>query len=369
MSDNLLELLNGAVGPTLVGQASTFLGESETATRSAVRTALPALLAGVAQQAATPEDASALMSRVKSSAVDSNLLGNLGTLLGSPGSSDALLSSGGTLLQGVFGDRVGSVTDAIASVSGMQSSSVGKLLAISAPAVFAFLKNYVALKWLDAGGLARLLTSQGEFLEGSLDDRITSAMGLGGVGSFLTGLANKAAGVVTGAGTEVASAARSAGDAAARAAETVARTGAQAVSGAAQAVGDVAGKATELATDAGSAVAGTVKQAGAAVTGAAKEAGAAAAGVARAAVDTAGEVAEKATGTAKAAGSEALSTVKSAGATVEEVATKTARVAEKAGKGAYEALEKAVESEAPGLKKYVPWIAAGIIILLLLLIF
>jgi hypothetical protein len=201
MAVNLLEMLQGSVGPTLAREASRYLGESETATRSAVGAALPALLAGLAQQGSTSSGAAELFRTLTGSRIDTGFMNNLGGMLA--GGDKSVLSLGGTLLSSLFGDRTGAMTSAISSISGMKSSSVSTLLALAAPAVLSFLKSYLLQNKLDVGGLASLLGGQREHLRSALDDRITSALGFASPSAFLSSLTAQATGAAERVGSGV----------------------------------------------------------------------------------------------------------------------------------------------------------------------
>ena len=201
MAVNLLEMLQGSLGPTLAREASRYLGESETATRSAVGAALPALLAGLAQQGSTSSGAAELFRTLTGSRIDTGFMNNLGGMLA--GGDKSVLSLGGTLLSSLFGDRTGAMTSAISSISGMKSSSVSTLLALAAPAVLSFLKSYLLQNKLDVGGLASLLGGQREHLRSALDDRITSALGFASPSAFLSSLTAQATGAAERVGSGV----------------------------------------------------------------------------------------------------------------------------------------------------------------------
>jgi hypothetical protein len=216
MSDNLLSLAQQALGTDFSRLAGQFLGESESATQSAMRSLLPAVMGMVAQKGATPQGASSLLSQLGSSGLDANLLGNVAGLLGGgQGSMQSLLKLGtDTLVPALFGDKAAPLVSSLSSAAGLKTSSATNLVAMVVPMIFAFLKKYIGEKKLDAGGLASLLGGQGSFLANALDSRITSALGFASPGAFLGGLGGAAtdaakragAAVATGAGT-VASAA------------------------------------------------------------------------------------------------------------------------------------------------------------------
>ena len=201
MAVNLLEMMQGSLGPTLAREASRYLGESETVTRSAIGAAVPALLAGLVQQGSTSTGAAELFRTLTGSRIDTGFMNNVGGMLA--GGDKSVLSLGGTLLSSLFGDRTGAVTSAIGSISGMKNSSVSTLLTLAAPAVLSFLKSYILQNKLDVGGLASLLGGQREHLRSGLDDRITSALGFASPSAFLSSLTAQAAGAAERVGSGV----------------------------------------------------------------------------------------------------------------------------------------------------------------------
>jgi outer membrane protein OmpA-like peptidoglycan-associated protein len=220
MAVNLLEMLQSSIGPSLVSAASTYLGESETTTRSALGAAMPALLASLAQQGSTAAGASQLYRTITAPEVDTGLLGNLGAWLGGrkAGSAPSLAE---TALGSLFpGQKATALAGAIGAISGMKSSSVTGLLGLAAPVLFAFLKNFLTQGKMDAGGLASLLSGQHQYLEKGLDDRVAGALGFGSVGAFVSSLSSGVMGQAAGAAGRVTGAARDAARGATEAAGT-----------------------------------------------------------------------------------------------------------------------------------------------------
>ena len=190
MSDNLLALAQQALGTDFSSLAGQFLGESESATQSAMRGLLPAVLGMVAQKGATAQGASSLLAQLGNSGLDANLLGNVAGMLGGGNASvQSLLKLGSeTLVPALFGDKAGPLVSSLSSAAGLKTSSATNLIALVVPMIFAFLKKYVGEKKLDAGGLASLLGNQGSFLSNALDSRITGALGFASPAAFLGSL-------------------------------------------------------------------------------------------------------------------------------------------------------------------------------------
>ena len=217
MSANLFELVQGSLGSTLVREASRYIGESENTTKAAVGAALPGILAGIMQQGSTSSGAAELFRSLTGSQIDPALTSKLGGMLASGDKS--VLALGSTLLGSLFGDRTGAMTSAISSMSGMKASSVSTLLALAAPAVFSYLKGYLAQNKLDVGGLVSLLAGQCEHIRSGLDNRLTRALGFTGSGAFLSSMASGFSRQAAGAAERKAGAAQNAGSGVARAGE------------------------------------------------------------------------------------------------------------------------------------------------------
>jgi outer membrane protein OmpA-like peptidoglycan-associated protein len=237
MAIDLLQMMSSTVGQSLVSQAGKFLGVSDATMKSAVDTALPALLGGVMQKASTPSGTSDLMKLLNTPGLDPSVTSNLGAYLGGGEKTNSLLSMGSGLLSSLFGDKQGSLISTIASMLGMKSTAASNLMALAAPMALGFLKNHVTQNRLDAGGLATLLAGQSDFLKSKLDSRITGALGFGSIGSFLSSLTGTAGGAAEAVGTAAGRAYDAVGGAAGRVADTAGAFGRDAASAATGAVG------------------------------------------------------------------------------------------------------------------------------------
>ena len=247
MATDLLELMSSTLGPQLVTRAGSFLGASESSMQGAVNAALPTLLGGVMQKASTPSGATELMKLLQSPQLDPAISGNLGSYLGGGEKTSSLLAQGSELLTSLFGDKLGTLLNALASAFGLKSAAASNLMALAAPMVLGNLKNYVTQNRLDAKGLANLLAGQADYLKPRLDSRITSALGFATPTAFLSslsGAAGRAAGAV--------------GSAAGRAADTVGAAAGHAYTSAGRAA-DAAGAYGSAAVSAAGAAAASTR--------------------------------------------------------------------------------------------------------------
>lgn len=204
MNANLLSLAQNALGGDFAKLAGQFLGESQSATQSAIGSLLPALLGSIAQKGATQQGASSLMSLINGANLDVSSLGNIAGLFAGDGAGvKGLLKAGASLIPALFGDKVGALTNALSSSSGIGGTSASNLLGMAVPLVLTFLKKYIGDKGLNAGSLSSLLAGQGSHLQGALDSRLTGALGFASPAAFLGGLGSQA---VEAAGTAAAAA-------------------------------------------------------------------------------------------------------------------------------------------------------------------
>lgn len=220
MNANLLELAQQALGGDFARLASQFLGESESTTMSAMGGLLPAVLGGIAQKGATPDGAAGLLSLINGANVDTNTLGNVAGLFGNGGAgANALMKSGtANLVPALFGDKASGLVNGLSSMSGVKSSSASNLVAMVVPLILAFLKKFIGEKGLNAASLSSLLSGQGQYLQGSLDSRLTGALGFASPAAFLDKLGGQAVNLSQRAGAAVAGGATAAASAATAAA-------------------------------------------------------------------------------------------------------------------------------------------------------
>ncbi len=156
MAFNILDAAKSFITSDLIGKAAGYLQESESSVGKAVSGLLPASLLGITQKAETG-GGNMIMDLAKQ-AMNSGILGNLGNAF-NPGGGGVPDSSPG-ILHSIFGDKVGSIANAIASFAGIKGSSAASLLGSIAPMVMGFLGKHATENGLSASGLSSLLSNQ-----------------------------------------------------------------------------------------------------------------------------------------------------------------------------------------------------------------
>ncbi|HET9225756.1 MAG TPA: DUF937 domain-containing protein [Thermoanaerobaculia bacterium] len=178
-------------GPRLA-QISQQLGISEQQTREALPAALAALTGAMAQNAAQPQGAQQLSNALNKDH-DGSLLDSLDGFLGGGGN----LGAGASILGHIFGQRQQKVEGNLGRTAGLDSQTMGRLLALLAPIVMAYLGKRQREQQLDPGGLASVLGKERQRIEQVPQARggLGALLDLDGDGQILDDLGNLAGGL------------------------------------------------------------------------------------------------------------------------------------------------------------------------------
>lgn len=163
---SILDMVQQQLGGQGINQISQQIGADPATTQSAIQTALPMLLGGLAQNAAQPGGADALHTALDDhhGTLDSlsgllggamggsqqlggapgNALGGLGGMLGGGGAGGGLAdmiggAMGGKILGHILGGRRTQVEQGVAQQTGLDQQQIGRLLMILAPIVMGVL--------------------------------------------------------------------------------------------------------------------------------------------------------------------------------------------------------------------------------------
>ena len=172
---SMIDQLQQQLGPNVISQLSRQLGVDENQTREAVPAALTALVGGLGREAATPQGVQQLSGALDRDH-DGSILDDLAGFLGQGGAGGL----GEGILKHVLGGRRGQVESQLGQASGLDAAKMGKLLALLAPIVLAYLGKQKRQQGLDSGGL-------GEILSGERQNARQKAQqsGLGGLAGLL----------------------------------------------------------------------------------------------------------------------------------------------------------------------------------------
>ena len=173
MALNIIDLIKGQLGPALISQAASQLGESESGISKAISGLLPAVVGGMANNADQPGVLDSITGAASS--------GMLGNLLG--GSTNNSLIT--TVLTAIFGDKIGGIINAISTFSGVSNNSSTSLLNMVTGATLGSVGKYAADNNLGASGVTSLLHDQ----KGIVSSLLPAGLSLAslGVGNMFDG--------------------------------------------------------------------------------------------------------------------------------------------------------------------------------------
>jgi OmpA-OmpF porin, OOP family len=177
----ILDTVRSLVTPDLLAQASAALGEPQGNVSRGIGAAAPAILAGLLAKSNDTGAMRQIMDLLGDANLGSNLLRNLGAMLGGEGAPRSpLMDLAQRCLSAIFGPQTGSIVSAIASQAGVKPQSASTLLSLAAPLVMSVLGETVKRDGLNAAGLARLLASQKDSILKEAPAGLTGLLGLAG---------------------------------------------------------------------------------------------------------------------------------------------------------------------------------------------
>jgi len=192
MSFNILDAVKGYLTPDTISKVSSFLGESEGGVGKALSGIVPTVLSGFVTKANSGSGSAGDIFDIVQKAHSSGTGGNIGNFLSDGG---GLLNKGLSLVQGLFGDKLGSLMNSISSFAGIKNSSVGSLFSMAGPMVAGLLGKHAADNNLNASGLSSFLGSQKANILGMLPaglSGITGLLGLSKIGDTIKQTAGSA---------------------------------------------------------------------------------------------------------------------------------------------------------------------------------
>ncbi len=148
---NLTDLLQGTLSGNAVSQISQTIGADENTTSTAIQSALPMILGGLARNSQSDEGAASLFGAIDNDH-DGSVLDDLAGFIGNYGQAN-----GAGILGHVFGGQQPAIEQTVSQSSGLDMSKVGPLLTILAPIVMGALGRTQRQEGLGAGDLAGLL--------------------------------------------------------------------------------------------------------------------------------------------------------------------------------------------------------------------
>jgi OOP family OmpA-OmpF porin len=166
MSDSYLSSLSNVLPSSAVQSIASHFGASERTISGGVLSSIAAVVSGLVQRSGDKNfmgQIAQLASSTPQNAVTSALSSDV---LTNPNSS--ALSGSNQLLAGIFGGRLGALTDALSSQTGLRSTATSSLLGLGATTVLGLLGNKFRDGSLNASSLPGFLQKESTALQGYL---------------------------------------------------------------------------------------------------------------------------------------------------------------------------------------------------------
>ena len=189
---DISELLNSSIGQSIVQNVAGKLGMNPNEASSAVKTAIPTILAGMTRNAQSKEGAESL-NRAIESKHDGSLLEDLSGML--QDHSQELQKDGDGILGHIFGNKRSVVEKNISQKTGVSNDKIGPLLSTLAPIVMAYLGKEKKQSNAGVGDLNSLLSgliggSQNSKYGGGIMNMISGVLDKDGDGDVMDDLVN-----------------------------------------------------------------------------------------------------------------------------------------------------------------------------------
>lgn len=175
----LLDTLIKAIPPSLISDAASKLGESESGISKALNGFLPTILSGMAGKA-NDEGALGNLFSMLNNNENVGFLDDLGGLIGGGN-----LAKGdprdvaGNLMGQLFGDKVGPIIGAIASFAGLKSKgSSSSILGVAGPLIMGVLSRKITKDGLNINGLRSLLLGEKDKYAAAVPMEVAPLLGL-----------------------------------------------------------------------------------------------------------------------------------------------------------------------------------------------
>lgn len=159
---SLQDLLGQEQGEQAVNEISQNVGADSSMVNTAIQMALPALINGLANNAATPDGAESLNTALEQDHSGSGVLNDLGGLAGmifgqQEGAPPPRQADAGGILGHILGTNQGAVAQDVSQKSGLDMGTVAQILMFLAPIVMSYLGKQKQEQNVGADGLGGLL--------------------------------------------------------------------------------------------------------------------------------------------------------------------------------------------------------------------
>jgi outer membrane protein OmpA-like peptidoglycan-associated protein len=172
MVTSIIDTLAQFVSPTLTTKLSATTGEPASNIEKGLRTAITAMVGGLAVRASDPDSVSQIYGMAIEPTNDISVFDSSEQLITRVSTGADRTASSNFIQSLLFGNRESSVVDALATHAGVTAATAKSLLSIATSLVLAYLGKMIRAEKLDASALASRLMAERE----SAASRLPSAM-------------------------------------------------------------------------------------------------------------------------------------------------------------------------------------------------
>ena len=174
---SLLDSVKDYLTPDVMKKISSLAGETPENTKRAMDSIVPTLLAGAGKLADSPGGDNQLINLINKQASEGNTLNKFVDQLSGGNAAQSFMSSGRDIIKTLFGGKLNSVADTLASSIGIKSGAISALMSIAAPLALGVLGKERSARGLGPTGLASLLAGEKSILSQMLPAGLGSVLG------------------------------------------------------------------------------------------------------------------------------------------------------------------------------------------------
>ena len=165
---NIVSMAMNFVGPAVIDKIARSLGINGTLARTAISTALPAIMAAMAGKGSSAQGAGSILDMVRNKGASG--LQNLDTMFGGSDEAQRIEEGHRELTSVLGGSEMGPIMQAVSRFTGIEENKSHALLGMMAPVAMGTIGEEVSRQRLDANGLSHFLGGQQANIADALPD-------------------------------------------------------------------------------------------------------------------------------------------------------------------------------------------------------
>lgn len=155
ISDNLFNVSQNFFSPDIVQKFSRSIGQPIDKTKAGLMSVIPTLMNGIVSKGSTPEGAASLVD-----------MANKQNFELSAAPDESKLSAGNEVVNNIFGSNLNSVVSRMGEKTGLNNSTISKMMGLAAPLVMGVIGSKVKNEKMSSTGLMNFLSQQKTTLAG-----------------------------------------------------------------------------------------------------------------------------------------------------------------------------------------------------------